>query len=353
MIDVDTTRAEEFGGRVLGTVNGAMLTLGISLGHRTGLYDALAELGPATSAEIAEGADLNERYVCEWLAGQLTGGIVEHDTDADTWWLPHEHALSLTRSAGANNIAFMASGLSRFAELEDDVLAVFRAGGGVPWSRMERLQAWQAELSYGYYHHSLDAVVGTVPGLVERLRGGIDVLDVGCGHGHAALRLADAHPSSRIVGYDRAPTSIAAASAEALQLGLHNARFEVRDAAQIEPEAHDLVLALDVVHDLARPLETLRAICGGLREGGILIMAEHALSHRPEENAAHPLAATFYVVSLFHCMTASLSEDGEGIGIAWGEERIRPALAESGFSSVDAHALVGDPFNIFYIAGKD
>src|SRR5260221_704105 len=100
--------------------------------------------------------------------------------------------------------------------------AVFRAGGGVPWSRMERLQAWQAELSSGYSHHALDAVVGAVPGLVERLRGGIDVLDVGCGHGHAALRLADAHPASRIVGYDRATASITAASAYARPLGLHN-----------------------------------------------------------------------------------------------------------------------------------
>lgn len=353
MIDVDATRAEEFGSRMLGTVNGAMLTLGISLGQRTGLYDALGELEAATSAEIAERAGLNERYVREWLAGQLAGGIVEYDPAADTWWLPREHALSLTRSAGANNIAFLATALSRFAELEDDVLAVFRAGGGVPWSRMERVQAWQSELSYGYYHHALDAVLGAVPGLVDRLRGGIDVLDLGCGHGHAALRIADAYPASRIVGYDLAPASVAAASAEARRLGLHNARFEVRDAAGIDPRAYDLVLALDVIHDLARPYDALRAISGALREDGTLLMAEHALSHRPDENTAHPLASTFYTVSLFHCMTASLSDGGEGLGIAWGEERIRPALAESGFSTVDAHALDGDPFNVFYIARID
>jgi 2-polyprenyl-3-methyl-5-hydroxy-6-metoxy-1,4-benzoquinol methylase len=352
MIDVDTTRAEEFGGRMLGTVNGAMLTLGISLGHRTGLYDALTEFGPATSEEIAGHAGLNERYVREWLAGQLTGGIVEHDSDEGTWWLPREHALSLTRSAGANNIAFLATSLSRFAELEDDVFAAFRAGGGVPWSRMERVQAWQSELSRGYYHHALDSVLAAVPGLVDRLRDGIDVLDLGCGHGHAALRIADAYPASRIVGCDLAHASVGAASAEAGQLGLHNARFEVRNATEIESEAYDLVLALDVIHDLARPYDALRAISGGLREGGTLLMAEHALSHRPEENTAHPLASTFYTVSLFHCMTASLSDGGEGLGIAWGEERIRPALAQSGFATVDTHALEGDPFNVFYFARR-
>jgi SAM-dependent methyltransferase len=353
VMDLDTTRAEEFGRRMLGTVNGAMLTLGISLGHRTGLYDAMSELEPATSDEIAARADLEERYVREWLAAQLAGGIVEHDPEAQTWWLPREHALSLTRAAGPNNVAFMATGLSRFAELEDDVLAACRDGGGVPWSRMERLQAWQSELSHGYYHHALDAVLAFVPELVERLRSGIDVLDVGCGHGHAALRIADAYPASRIVGYDQAPASIAAASGEAERLGLGNVRFEVRDAAELESSAFDLVLALDVVHDLARPQEALRAIHDALRPDGELLLAEHALSHRPEQNVAHPLAATLYTVSLFHCMTASLSEGGDGIGIAWGKERIRPALAESGFAGVETHALEGDPFNVFYVARRD
>jgi winged helix-turn-helix protein len=104
--DLDTATAEEFAHRTLTTVNGAMLSLGISLGHRLGLYDVMADLGAATSEELAREAGLHERYVREWLAGQLA-----------------------------------------FADLEDDVLAAFRDGGGVAWSRMERLQASQSELS--------------------------------------------------------------------------------------------------------------------------------------------------------------------------------------------------------------
>jgi SAM-dependent methyltransferase len=337
---------------MLTTVNGAMLTLGISIGHRGGLYDAMAELGPATPAGIAEHAGAQERYVREWLAGQLAGGIVEHDPDVDTWSLPMEHAHSLTRAAGAHNIAFMATGLSRFAELEDDVLAAVRDGGGVPWSRMERLQAWQSELSEGYYRPALDAVLAFEPGLVDRLREGIDVLDVGCGYGHAALQIADAYPASRVVGYDAAPASIAAAQEAADRFGLANARFELHDAAELEPDAYDAVLAFDVVHDLARPYETLRAIHRALRQGGVLLMAEHALSDRPEQNLGHPLAATFYTVSLFHCLTGSLSEQGEGLGIAWGERRIREALGGAGFGVVSAHALEGDPFNVYYVTRK-
>jgi 2-polyprenyl-3-methyl-5-hydroxy-6-metoxy-1,4-benzoquinol methylase len=352
-VDVDPARAEEFSGRMLATVNGAMLTLGISIGHRAGLYDTMAELGPASTAAIAEHAGVDERYVREWLAGQLAGGILEHDPVADAWSLPPEHARSLTRAAGPGNVAFMATGLSRFAELEDDVLAAVRDGGGVPWSRMERLQAWQSELSEGYYHHALDAALGFEPGLVDRLREGVDVLDVGCGHGHAALRIADAYPASRVVGYDSARASIAAARAASDRLGLTNTRFEVRDAAELEPDAYDAVLALDVVHDLARPYETLAAIHCALRPGGVLLMAEHALSDRPEQNLGDPLAATFYTVSLFHCLAGSLSEQGEGLGIAWGERRIRESLGEAGFRAVSTHALEGDPFNVYYVAHRD
>ena len=92
--------------------------------------------------------------------------------------------------------------------IEDGVTAAFREGGGVPWSQLERIQEWQSELSYGYYHHALDAALGLAPGLVDRLRAGIDVLDAGCGHGHAALRIADAYPASRVTGYDRAPAAV-------------------------------------------------------------------------------------------------------------------------------------------------
>ena len=351
--EIDAQRAEAFGGAMFGTINGAWLTLGIGLGHRTGLYDALAELGSSTSTEIAERAGLQERYVREWLAGQLAGGIVEHDPEAETWSLPPEHAVVLTRAAGASNLAFLASGLSRFAELEDDVFAAFSAGGGVPWSRMDRLQIWQSELSYGIYHALLLELIGCVPGLVRRLQSGIEVADVGCGRGHAALRVADAYPATRVVGFDQSADAIADAQAEAERQCLRNVRFETRDAANLERRRYELVLALDVIHDLARPYETLRAIHDALRPGGVLLMAEHALSSRPEENVGHPFAPALYTVSLFHCMTASLSEGGEGLGLAWGEDRIRAALADAGFGAVDQHQIEGDPLNVYYVAHVD
>ena len=351
---LDTAKAEAFGGRLLGTVNAGMLSLAIGIGQRTGLYEALAELpAPATSAEIAKRAGLDERYVREWLAGQLAGGIVEYDPDPETWWLPPEHAASLTDAAGPGNLAFLASGVARFAELEDDVSTAFGAGGGVPWARMVRLQRWQSDLGRRVYHASLDAVLARVPGLVDRLRTGADVLDAGCGYGHVALQIADAYPASRISGYDTAPASVEAARAEAKRLGLANARFSAQDVTALDRDSFDVAIAFDVIHDLARPYEALRALHAALRPGGVLVLAEHALSHRPDENVGHPFAAALYTVSLFHCMTASLSEGGEGIGIAWGDDPIRAALADAGFWRVDSVPLEHDPLNVFYAAWRD
>jgi hypothetical protein len=42
---------------------------------------------------IAKEAGLNERYVKEWLGAMVTGGVVEHNPENDTFWLPPEHAL--------------------------------------------------------------------------------------------------------------------------------------------------------------------------------------------------------------------------------------------------------------------
>jgi SAM-dependent methyltransferase len=350
--EIDAQRAEEFGGRMVGVVNGAMFALSVSVGHRLGIYDALSELEPATSDEIAERTGLQERYLREWLAAQLGGGVVEHDPDAGTWWLPREHTVVLTRAAGANNLGILASAVSRFGEVEDDVVRAFRDGGGVPWARLRRVQEWQAELSNAVFTE-LDGILGLVPGLLERLRAGIDVVDVGCGTGHAAVRIADAYPASRVLGVDQGTNQIAAAKTEAERLRLGNAAFEVRDAADLSPTSADLALAFDVVHDLAHPYDTLRAIHDALRPGGALLMAEPAFSSRPEENTGHPFAAALYTVSLFHCMTASLSEGGEGLGLAWGEDNIRTALADARFGRVEKASLAGDQLNAYYVAHVD
>ncbi|HEY7206866.1 MAG TPA: class I SAM-dependent methyltransferase [Gaiellaceae bacterium] len=350
---LDTARAEAFAGRAVQVLNDGMLTLLVSLGHQTGLFDTMAGLEPSTSAEIAAAAGLDERYVREWLAGMTVGGFVDHDPSMQTYALPPEHAACLTRAAGSNNLASFAQYAALFGELEQQVLGHFRTGGGVPYSAMPRFQALQAEESAQIQDGALiDVTLPLVDGLVDRLRGGIDVLDVGCGHGHAANLIADAFPSSRVTGIDISEQGIAAARAEAERLRLGNVRFELRDALDLEPGSADLVTAFDVVHDLPRPDETVAAVHAALRDGGVFLMVDIAASSDVHENLEHPLGPALYTASIFHCMTVSLANDGPGLGAMWGEERALAVLAQGGFADVEVERVETDFLNAYYIARK-
>ena len=97
---IDQEKAEAFAGQVIDIQNGAALTFMISVGHQTGLFDTMAGLPPSTSMQIAAAAGLKERYVREWLASLVSGKIIEYDPRARTYYLPPEHAGSLTRAAG-------------------------------------------------------------------------------------------------------------------------------------------------------------------------------------------------------------------------------------------------------------
>ena len=135
MTDIDTARTEEFAGRMLDVVNDGMLALMVSVGHRTGLFDTMAGIGSADADGVARAAGLQERYVREWLGAMVTGGIVEYDADAQTYRLPPEHAASLTRAAGPGNLASFTQFLAMLGKVETDIVAAFRDGGGVPYSK--------------------------------------------------------------------------------------------------------------------------------------------------------------------------------------------------------------------------
>jgi 2-polyprenyl-3-methyl-5-hydroxy-6-metoxy-1,4-benzoquinol methylase len=350
---MDEAKREAFAGQMLSIVNDAGLAIMCSLGHRTGLFDAMSAMEAATSEEIAEQAQLNERYVREWLGGMTVGGIVEHDGVAGTFWLPPEHAAFLTRAAGPDNLAMQGQYLAMFGAVEDEIVECFRSGGGVPYDRYPRFQALMAAESAMSFDLALvDGVLPLVPGLTDRLRNGIEVADVGCGQGHAINVMARAFPNSRFTGLDLSPEAIDAAWTETKELGLSNTAFEVRDIATLAG-AFDLVTGFDIVHDQARPREVLQAIRGSLRPGGTFLCADVAMQSAVEDNIGHPLGPWFYTFSLMHCMTVSLALEGEGLGTAWGEQTARRYFEEAGFHVAAAEHVEGDPVNVFFVLTPD
>jgi SAM-dependent methyltransferase len=348
---VDTTRAQVFAERALGIVNGGFLSLMMSVGHRTGLFDTLASLPPSTSEQIAAAAGLNERYVREWLGAMVTGRIMEYDAAARTYRLPREHAASLTRASGPDNLAELAQIVALLGQVESAIVRVFRNGGGVDYSAFERFHELMAESSRTTLEGTLlSRTLPLVPGLVERLEDGIDVLDVGCGEGVAIRMMAERFPRSRFVGLDFAADAIAPATAEADRAGLTNARFLAHDAASFAaPSSFDFITAFDAVHDQAAPRRVLRRIREALRPGGVFLMVDIAASSHLERNLDNPLAPFLFTVSTMHCMTVSLAQGGEGLGACWGEEKARELLAEADFASVEVSHVDGDPLNIYYV----
>ncbi len=187
----DPVRQEEFTGRMLQVLNDSCLGHLCSLGHRAGLFGVMSGLPSATSAQIAEAAGLDERYVREWLGGMTVGGIVEYAPEDGGYRLPPEHAAVLSRAAGPDNMAAFMQYLAMMGDVEDEVLAAFRNGGGVPYSSYPHFQDVQAEETARVYDAALTStIVPLVPGLTGQLRSGVDVLDIGTGQGHAVNLLA-------------------------------------------------------------------------------------------------------------------------------------------------------------------
>jgi len=350
----DAARAEAFAGRMLDMLNAGALIVMTSVGHRAGLFDALAELDAATSPELARAAGLNERYVREWLGAMATGRIVEIDPDTGRYSLPPEHAAWLTRAASPDNLAVEAQWIPTLSLVEDDILDCFANGGGVPYERFARFHEVMAEesaqtvLSVLFSH-----ILPLVPGMAERLEGGASLLDLGCGRGRALLLLGERFPASTFLGYDLSEDAIAFASAQTRDRGLANVRFEQRDLSAFDgdadSEAFDYVTTFDAVHDQAKPLALLKGIRRTLRPEGVYLMQDIQGSSHVHENLEHPGAPLLYMISCMHCMTVSLAQGGDGLGAMWGEEKARELLAEAGFSSIEVHLLEHDPFNAYFV----
>jgi len=352
--ELDMVKLEAFGGQVLGMLTGSYLINLISIGHRTGLFDALAVLPPATSEQIAAAAGLNERYVREWLAALSCARILDYDPATATFWLPPEHAAMLTRAAGPNNFARFAQFGAQFGLVEDRLVECFRRGGGLPYSAYTKFGQLMAELSGEVFDARLiDSVRPLLPGVVDRLRRGLDVADIGCGHGHAINLLAREFPASRFTGYDFLDENLAVARNEAVAWGLTNARFVQQDVATLAATAaYDVITAFDTIHDQAHPARVLANVARALRSGGHFLMVDVAASSNLTENLDHPMGALYYATSTVHCMSVSLGQGGDGLGTMWGEQTARRMLAETGLAVEDVARVEGDIQNNYYICRK-
>ena len=350
----DRSVSDAFAERTLQIINDGALALMMSIGHRTGLYDIMSCMPPATASQIAAAAGLSERYVREWLGAMVTGGIVTYDHAADAYTLPAEHAACLTRASSPNNVAVTAQWIGVLGAAEDTVVEAFTHGRGVPYGAYQRFHEVMAEESQQTVVDGLlPHILPLAGGVRRRLEVGIDVLDVACGSGRAMIALAQAYPSSLFTGVDLSPVAVASANADAERRCLRNVRFVQDDSAELSSDqTYDLITAFDAIHDQARPAQVLESIFRALRPGGTFLMQDIAGHTHVHDNRAHPLGPFLYTISCMHCMSVSLAAGGPGLGAMWGREQALEMLEAAGFRGVRVTALPHDPINIYYVASK-
>jgi ubiquinone/menaquinone biosynthesis C-methylase UbiE len=199
-------------------------------------------------------------------------------------------------------------------------------------------------------------IIPLVPGLADRLRGGIAVLDVGCGSGRILNRLAELFPASKFTGMDLSDDALQVARSEASAKRLNNVDFVLADLSDFDQtapaESFDLITTFDAVHDQAKPLSVLRGIHRALKADGVYLMQDIKGSSEIQKNIGHPIGTFLYTISCMHCMTVSLAQGGEGLGAMWGEEKTREYLERAGFRSVEKHELAHDIQNNWYVVEK-
>ena len=328
--------SETFAERMVDIYTGSMLTNMLDIGYRTGLLEAAAR-GPATSAELAARAGLDERYVREWLGSMATGGIFTYEIEGKIYTLPEDRIAVLTGDRAAN-VAPVSGIMNHFVKHVPKLVEAFRRGGGVPYEDYwPEFTCFSSDVWRRIFDEKLtDGFLSAVPGLNGRLAAGIEVLDIGCGDGHAVNVMAEAFPASRFRGYDITAAGLADATAEAERMGLENARFERVDVTALSTEpTFDVITAFDSIHDQFAPDVVLHGIREALADDGIFVMVDFKFSSDIANNLDNRFAPIHYGISVMHCMTVSLAQGGAGLGTVWGIEKACEMLAEAGFGDVE------------------
>jgi 2-polyprenyl-3-methyl-5-hydroxy-6-metoxy-1,4-benzoquinol methylase len=347
--------AEKFFERTCDIINAGAQAVMISIGHRSGLFDTMARLKPATSPRIADQTGLAERYVREWLATMVTAGIVTYSPREKTYSLPSAHAACLTRGAPLGNVAVFAQHVAMMGALQDQTLRCLESGAGTQYGDypcFHQVMAEDSELSV--VDSLIDTILPMIEGIAVRLRAGIDVLDAGCGKGLALITMAEHYPRSRFTGYDLCADAIAEASHMVKARGLRNVRFAVKDMTDFEePERYDFITSFDAVHDQKHPAALIARIQRALKPSGIYLMQDIGGSAQLENNLDFPMASLLYAISLTHCTPISIGQGGDGLGTMWGWETAQALLEQAGFAWVERRLLAHDPMNVWFVSGKE
>jgi SAM-dependent methyltransferase len=334
---IDQDVLDEFMGRFVRELAAASQVPTVIIGDRLGLYRALDEVGPCTSAELATATGTHERYIREWLRGQAAGGYVSYDPKTDEYSLTPEQSFTL---AQPDSPAYIPGAFLTVAAIVRAVPAIteaFTTGAGFGWHEQhpDLFEGVERFFRPGYSVNLVSSWLPALDGVVEKLTAGARVADVGCGHGASTILMAQAFPASRFTGFDYHEPSIARATRQAAEAGLTtNCSFAVAGAADYPADDYDLVAFFDCLHDMGDPIAAAAHIRKALKEGGTWMVVEPMAGDTLEENI-NPVGRLYYSASTMICVPTSLAQEtGLALGAQAGERRLSEVIRSGGFTHI-------------------
>jgi SAM-dependent methyltransferase len=334
-------------GRLVGELSAGYGGVMVSLGDKLGLYKAMNGAGPLSSQELAKRTGCAERYVREWLNAQAAGGYVVYHAKSATYELTPEHAAIL---ADETSPVFIPPAWQVVASMwadEDKALDAFKTGKGVRWSdHDDRLYCGVAAFYRNAYRGSLvQEWLPALDGVTTKLAQGAKVADVGCGHGHSTVLMAQAYPNSQFWGFDAHEGSIEAARKIAKTAGVADrVTFEVADAKAYPRRGYDLICFFDCLHDMGRPVDAAAHAQKALAGDGTVMLVEPFAGDKVEDNI-NPVGRLYYAASTTLCCAHAISENGTHVlGAQAGGAQLGHVFEKAGFRHF--RTAMQTPFNL-------
>jgi SAM-dependent methyltransferase len=342
---INETALNEFLGKAIADLGAAMSATLVLVGDRLGFYKELAA-GALTSAELAQRTNTNERYVREWLGNQGAGGYVQFDAKWNKWSLSPEQALCLADPNGPVDMPGAYNIVEATFHALERTLENFKTGKGMEWGEHHACLFHGTERFFraGYNANLLASWLPALEGVVDKLKRGAKVADVGCGHGASSILMAKAFPKSQFIGYDYHGASIQTARERAAAAGVANVQFEEADAINYTGKGFDLIAFFDCLHDMGDPIGASRHARQALKNDGTAMIVEPFANDHVEDNL-NPVGRVMYGASSQICVPVSLARKGPALGAQAGEARLRDVVMTGGGFGTFRRATQ-TPFNL-------
>ena len=251
----------------------------------------------------------------EWLEQHAASGLLAVEDPAAgplrrRYRMPAAHVPVLADPDHVDYQAYRGVEAVRAARPMPDVVEAFRHGGApppLPWEPEGR-----AEFNRALFLNLLGSRwLPAIPEVDRRLRAEppARVADVACGTGWSSIAMARAYPTITVDGFDVDPDVVAAAVENAREADLADrVRFAVVDAADPVVAGHyDLVTIFEALHDMARPVEALRAARAMLAEGGSVVIADERVEDEFTAPAPDPDRRA-YGWSVVSCLPSAMGD---------------------------------------------